>query len=121
MAVSSTLADLIKAIYASTATDAVKREGKAQVFEAMRARYKALVTTGQVGRVFSEWMASEINNAGIGALADYNDWVASFEVWLANLDGNLPAFYREVQQLATLDRKERDAFLNQLAATRTPE
>lgn len=111
----------LTAIYASTATDAVKRQGKAQVFEAMRARYKALVTTGQVGRVFSEWMASEINNAGIGALADYNDWVASFEVWLANLDGNLPAFYREVQQLATLDRKERDAFLNQLAATRTAE
>ena len=118
--ISSAKVDLA-AIYASTATDAVKREGKAEVFEVMRARYKELAAAGQVGGVFSEWMASEINNAGIGALADYNDWVASFEVWLANLDGNLPAFYREVQQLATLDRLERDAFLNQLAATRIPE
>ena len=108
-------------IYASTATDVVKREGKAEVIEGLRARYRTLAAAGQADQVFSEWMAGEINNAKIGALADYNDWVKSFEVWLANLDGNLPAFYREVQQLATLDRVERDAFLKPLAATRTPE
>jgi len=111
----------LETVYNSAETDKVKREQKMQVIASLKADYWALAANWNSGQVFADWMASDINNAMLGAVADYNDWVEYFEIWLASLDGDLPVFFRGVKQLANLDDAERILFLNRLTGQRIPE
>ena len=58
---------------------------------------------------FEGWFDEDLNNARLAAVATYTSCVPGFERELAAVNGDLPAFYRRVQQLAKLDRATRDA------------
>jgi len=64
---------------------------------------------------YDRWVAG-LNNAQLGALAEYEDLTPGFEQLWHNA-GNWPAFYQEVRRLAELPKAQRHAAL-QRGATR---
>jgi predicted aminopeptidase len=101
----------LTAVYASNASDAVKRAGKAEAFQAMRTSYETLKANVEGAQGFDRWFATGANNAGIAASALYDDRVPQFAALLAAEGGDLPRFYARVKALATLPRAEREVAL----------
>jgi len=105
----------LAAIYASGADDAEKRARKAAVFEGMRAAYEA-AKAGESGLAgYDRWFAGHDgngpNNASIAAVALYDERAPAFRALLAQSNGDLPAFYERVRELARKQKAERDAIL----------
>jgi predicted aminopeptidase len=105
----------LEALYASGASDGDKRNRKAAVFARMRAAYEA-AKAGESGLAgYDRWFAGHDgqgpNNASIAAVALYDDKVPAFRALLADLGGELLAFYGRVRELAAQPKPERDAGL----------
>ncbi len=101
-------------LYASDASDADKRAGKAAEFASMRAQYEQMKAMWGGGPAFDRWFAGGANNAGIAAAGLYNDRVPQFAALLAAEGGDLLRFYARVKQLAALPKAEREATLARL-------
>lgn len=113
--------DRLSALYASGASDAEKRKGKAQTFAAMREDYERIRAGGDALPGFDRWFASGANNAGVVAAGLYSDRVPQFVALLAAEGGELPKFYARVKALAAMAKPQRDAVLAALPpATRGP-
>ncbi len=106
-----TTRERLEALYASDASDADKRVGKAAAFAAMRADYEVLKAKWGGGAAFDRWFAAGANNAGIAASALYADRVPQFRALLAAEGGDLPRFYARVKVLAELPKSDREAAL----------
>ncbi len=111
--------DELRAIYASDAAEDAKRRLKQQAFAQMRTQYES-VKAGEPGLAgFDRWFAGYDNqgpnNAGLAAIALYNDRVPAFRALIVSVHGDLPAFYAQVRALAALDKAARDAALTALA------
>ena len=104
------LADL----YASSRTDAEKREAKAGLIGRLRARYDAMRATWTSGATYDFWFERGVNNAAIALLSTYDRWVPALEALLARSGDDLDAFYRASDVLATLSADERRARLEHL-------
>jgi predicted aminopeptidase len=108
----------LEAVYASDAPDEVKRERKRAVFAAMRETYEA-AKQGDAGlAAYDRWFAGfdggGPNNAALAAVALYDEKVPAFRALLDEMNGNLPAFYAKVRELAKLPKAQRDAVLDNL-------
>ena len=101
----------LTALYASDLPDAEKRAGKAAAFAQMRAEHEAMKAAANGAPVFDRWFAAGANNAGIAAVALYEDRVPEFRALLAAEGGDLPRFYARVKAIAALPKAERDAAL----------
>jgi predicted aminopeptidase len=75
---------------------------------ALRESYAALREQWGGHAPFDAWFAQDINNAHLASIATYFVCVPGFERELKAVDGNLPAFYRRVRELAKLDQPQRD-------------
>ena len=104
----------LEAVYASSGTDAEKREAKTRAFERLRSRYAALRATWTSGPSYDFWFEREVNNASIALLTTYDRWVPALEALLARAGGDLDAFYRACDELAALPPEERRARLEAL-------
>jgi predicted aminopeptidase len=101
----------LRALYASDATDAVKRTRKAELMAALQAEYaqlKAQRWNGFAG--YDGWFA-RANNAALGVLAAYNELVPDFERLFESSGGDFTRFYAEVGLLAALPKADRRAKL----------
>ena len=112
----ATTRDRLAALYASTASDAEKRAGKAEAFAAMRAEYERQQAASPGVTAFDRWFAGGANNAGIVAAGLYADRVPQFSALLAAEDGDLVRFYARVRALAAMPVTEREAALTAAAA-----
>jgi predicted aminopeptidase len=101
----------LAALYASDATDADKRAGKAAAFAQMRIEYDALKAGWDGVPAFDRWFAGGANNAGIVAVGLYSDRLPQFRALLDAEGGDLPRFYAQVKALAALPKPEREAAL----------
>ena len=101
----------LAALYASNATDADKRAGKAAAFAQMRVDYDALKAGWEGVPAFDRWFAAGTNNAGIVAVGLYSDRVPQFRALLHAEGGDLPRFYARVKALAELPKPERETVL----------
>ena len=101
----------LAALYASDATDAAKREGKAAAFAAMRADYEAFKRERGGLAGYDAWFAQGPNNASLAAVALYSRKVPEFRALLAAEGGDLPRFYARVKELAAQPKAEREAAL----------
>ena len=88
----------LEALYQSDVPVEEKKRVKAQEFAALRAEYGGIVPV-------------EPNNAFLVSIAVYTELVPSFERLLAEKGGDLPAFYKRVRELASMDKAERDRIL----------
>ena len=62
---------------------------------------------------------STLNNAKLGTIAEYNDWVPAFRALLSEADGDLELFLQSVKSLGRLDKPARDESLAVLLNTAT--
>jgi predicted aminopeptidase len=102
-------------IYASNASDEDKRRAKHEIIAAMKTAYEAAKQGDPGMSGYDRWFAQQPNNAAIAAIGLYTDRVPAFRELLREVNGNLPAFYDRVRELAARPRKERDRALDALA------
>ena len=102
--------------YAKPLATDEKREGKRRVFEEMNGEYAALKASWGGFAGFDRLIARGLNNAFLVSIASYTELLPAFRALLAQNNGDLPAFYRAVKELAKLEKPERDARLANLAS-----
>ena len=107
----------LEAVYASSRSDAEKRAAKAQRIERLHVRYAVLEATWKDGMGYGGWFKRGVNNAALALVSTYDRWVPALEALLARSGGDLEAFYRACDALATLPPAERRAALNDLDRT----
>jgi predicted aminopeptidase len=103
--------------YAQPLSIEEKRAGKRRLFAEMSDEYGALKASWGGFAGFDRLLAGGVNNAFLVSIASYTELVPAFRALLAQKKGDLPAFYREVKDLAKLEKAERDARLASLAAS----
>jgi predicted aminopeptidase len=113
-AIIATARDRLTALYASSASDAEKRAGRAAVFAEMRAENERRKAATGGTTAFDRWFDAGANNARIVAAGLYADRVPQFKALLDQEGGDLPRFYERVKALANMPKVERDAALAQL-------
>jgi predicted aminopeptidase len=105
----------LEELYATDADDEAKRTAKTAIIDELRADYESMRDGWGEYNEFQFWMETEINNAKLGTIGNYNDWVESFEAILAEEDGDISRFIERVKTLATEDKAARDEKLKMLA------
>jgi predicted aminopeptidase len=94
-----------------------KREGKRRLFGEMTKEYDALKASWGGFAGFDRLLARGLNNAFLVSIASYTELVPAFRALLTRNQGDLPAFYQAVRDLAKLEKAGRDARLAALAAS----
>jgi len=102
----------LEALYQSDASNTDKRGEKAAIFNALQAEFERLKTTENGFSAYDNWMGYALNNAKIGSMLAYHDFVPSFKKMLANNEGDLSRFYRACLELAQKKKAERHRILN---------
>ena len=104
---------LLETLYASTQSDNAKRAEKARTFEELRRDYVALKTSWGGYSGFDVWLTNgELNNARMGAVGVYHQYVPAFQALFTKLGGDFEAFYRDVERIAKLPPEERTVVLS---------
>lgn len=99
--------------YQTTAQPTI--EGKQSLFSQCQTQdYQAFKGRWNGFEGYDDWV-EQLNNAKLVSLGDYNQWVEAFSQLLKNQSMDFEAFYREVKELAELDRQERIDILSALA------
>jgi predicted aminopeptidase len=101
----------LEALYASALDAPAKRERKAALMAAMRAEYQTLKAQRWGGYAGYDGWFERANNASLGVLAAYNEWVPDFERLFERTGADFASFYRAVQALVALPKDERHAKL----------
>ena len=108
--------DRLKTFYGQTSDAEQKRRGKARLFAEMIEDYGRIKAGWGGFSGFDRIFARGANNALLASVTAYTARVPAFRELLARKDGDLPAFYAEVKELARLDKPARDARLAELTA-----
>jgi predicted aminopeptidase len=87
------------------------RAAKQGAFDELGARLDALSTAWNDGVDYRKWLARDLNNARLAAIATYYDCVPGFERILAESGGDLERFYERVEKLGRRPYDERRAAL----------
>ena len=109
---------LLQQNYDSTATDTAKRARKRQLFADLQQDYAALKQGWGGYTGYDRFFAQDLTNAHLAAVGAYNDRVPAFHALLAQHQGDFPAFYAGVKQLAALAPEQRNAALDRLQSPR---
>lgn len=98
----------LETLYASAKSDDAKRGEKTRIFEELRRDYAALKAGWGGYSGFDAWLTNgELNNARMGAVGVYHQYVPAFQALFMKLGGDFEAFYREADKLAKLPAVER--------------
>ena len=104
--------DKLETLLQSSASDAEKRTGKAELMAQMRAEHQALKAGAWAGYSgFDAWFANA-NNASLGVMAAYNELVPEFERLFEREGRDFTRFFTKVQRLALLPKAQRRAELS---------
>ncbi|WP_114239484.1 aminopeptidase [Dyella sp. C9] len=108
------LRDRLKALYASGVDESAMAAGKQHEIADFRVRYAAW-RDGQWhdDRRYDAWVASPINNARLLPFGLYDHWTPAFAALFHHAEGQWPAFYAVVRQLAQLPPTQREKLLQQ--------
>jgi predicted aminopeptidase len=106
----------LSALYATEHDTLMLRQAKQTRLEQLRRDYATLKAKWDGDSSYDNWFKQPLNNAQLATVATYNTWVPAFAALLAQQQGDLDAFYREVTALAALDQPTRHARLNALLA-----
>lgn len=101
----------LQALYASAASEADKRQGKATILAAMRHELAGLKAGGWAGYAGYDAWAERANNATFGVQAAYDELVPDFERLFEAQGRDFTRFYAEARRLAGLPKAERRATL----------
>ena len=102
--------------YKSMEPDATKRATKGRLFIALQNDYQVLKANWGGYAGYDRFFAEPLSNAHLASVATYNDLVPAFRALLRR-EKTWTGFYKAVNRLAALDKKERTRVLTGLAAT----
>ncbi len=105
----------LEALYQQRLAPDATRIERQHLFADMRRDYEALKVKWGNFAGYDRWFAQPPNNALLASVAIYTQRVPAFEAMLREHNHDLPKFFEAVKALARLDRKARDAALNQHA------
>jgi predicted aminopeptidase len=94
-------------------SDADKRVAKARLFQGLKDEYQVLKGNWGGYAGYDRFFEQPLSNAHLASIATYEDFVPAFRTMLKR-ERSFPAFYKSVQRLAELDRKERHRILKAL-------
>jgi predicted aminopeptidase len=94
-------------------SDADKRVVKARLFKGLKDEYQVLKGNWGGYAGYDRFFEQPLSNAHLASIATYEDFVPAFRTMLKR-ERSFPAFYKSVQRLAELDRKERHRILKAL-------
>lgn len=103
--------DSLRTMYASAASDAEKRQKKAETFAAMKAQYQTLKSSWGGYAGYDRYFAQDLNNAHLVPVATYSELVAGFRRVLAENGGDFKRFYAAVREIGKLPKEQRRAIL----------
>ena len=89
------------------------RAEKSEIFVDLREEYHR--RSEWYGTGFSQWIDQDLNNAKLALIATYHDQVPGFMRLLEEHDGDLPAFYQEVEKIGSLSPEERTRRMRSLS------
>jgi predicted aminopeptidase len=94
-------------VYATPLERSALLQEKARIMAELRAEYQHVKGERWGGfRGYDKWFEG-VNNAALASIGIYNGLVPAFQALLAQCDGDLPRFYREVKKLARQPRQVR--------------
>ena len=112
----------LRAVYASAVPESEMRERKAAEFERLRNRYESMKVSWEGYARFDHWFKEPLNNARLGSLATYREFLPAFRALLQRAGGELEMFYVSAEQLAALEAEAREERMRELLAiSDTPE
>lgn len=100
-----------KKLYALGLPAATMRIEKQKKIADMRKRFEDLNQSGRLLLNYKKWMSGPLNNAQLGALALYRDWVPVFKQLFRTCKGDFEIFYRRVEKISRLSEEERESVL----------
>jgi predicted aminopeptidase len=103
------LRTLYKSVPPAGADVAGLRAAKRAAFDELGERLDALSKQWNDGVDYRKWLARDLNNARLAAIATYYDCVPGFERLLAGSGGDLERFYQRVEELGRRPHDERRA------------
>jgi predicted aminopeptidase len=107
----------LRTLYAGNASNASKREAKAQAFAAMRRQYRnQRDTTWHGDSGYDHWFDTPINNAKLLPFGLYDRGVPAFAALFKRCEGDWARFYAAVRKIGSQPAAQRDAFLGNTAA-----
>lgn len=101
----------LKILYSQPLGAELKRQAKASEFAGLARDFERLKAQFGGHAPFESWFAGTVNNAHLASVATYFKCVPGFDRELKAVNGDLPAFYRRVKELAKWDQKARDALV----------
>jgi predicted aminopeptidase len=87
------------------------REAKQSEFAQIRQAYRVLRDGWGGDPGYDNWFAGELNNARLGSVAAYNDYVAAFLAMLDNRQGDFRALYAEASRIGAMAPEQRRLYL----------
>ena len=88
-----------------------RRERKRQLLEELRRDYRELAAAGGGTPGYDAWFARELNNANLASIGAYHRLVPALRQRLEATNGDLEAFYDELEGLVQLPAAAREARL----------
>jgi len=110
----SGLRNKLRDIYASSLTPEEKRVAKVNAITEIKRSYVDIKASWGGYDGYDQWFNQPLNNASLGSVNMYTQWLPAFKMLLNNERGNLPRFYQRVAELGRLSKTERTAALNKL-------
>ncbi|MCM2264463.1 MAG: aminopeptidase [Desulfuromonadales bacterium] len=105
--------DQLVGLYAQPLSDADKRSAKRETLARLEGELRSYRDHWPNPAALDGWLERGLNNARLASNATYRERVPAFQALLNARQGNLPAFYAEVGQLAKLPATERIARLKE--------
>lgn len=104
----------LKQVYSEPHDADELRKRKQQVFIELQQDYVRLKKQQwNNDKRYDNWMAQPLNNAHLALIATYHDLVPAFHRHLENVQADLPEFYKQMKELAELQKAERhDQLIN---------
>jgi predicted aminopeptidase len=99
----------LRATYArSQSDDKAKRAAKAEILDRLKQNLMAMDRRHGGSLKMEHWLAKPVNNARLNTIATYHRMVPGFEAVLNRHQGDLEAFFEEVQDMRSLSKEERE-------------
>ncbi len=109
--------DSLATLYQLPISDEQKRRRKAQRLEQIqRQDYAAFKQRWDGTTQYDGWMSRDFNNAKLATLANYHQWLSAFGQLIADNQGNMADFYRDVAVVSRYDREKRQHQLQLLSS-----
>jgi len=90
------------------------KENKVKIFSQLQRSYKDFKLRWDDYSGYDKWMSKKLNNAHLALVATYNNRIPAFENLFKESGDNFTLFYKKVEKLMSLEKKQRITELDKL-------